>query len=100
MDNELKLKTIQSQVDKLEKSIEKEVKEKFIQYDYPDRMPPDWGRNKLKLTIPYDFITVENLDKFFENLKKYITSRKILRKQEGDLMLSMEVIKISETIPE
>jgi len=81
-------------------NISKEFQTGISSYSIPDRSPPDWSADKLKISLPFDFMEIDNIEAMLVKLKPLMVRYKEVRREQSDIMISAEIIKVEETVPE
>ena len=97
---EVELAEINKQVKALEDQMQKIVKTEVRDHVIPDQQPLQWGRKTLKINIPFDILTPENLESIVEKVKPLLVRRHELRRQEAKNLLSLGQIGVNQTVPE
>jgi len=99
-ENEVRLGHIQKRTAEIDKRLNEIFAKEAVSYFIPDRVPPDWGKSKIKVSLPIDMLEVKYLAEIVGKSSEIIMERKKLRDEEASLLLSMGRIKIEETVPE
>lgn len=89
---EKKVKTIDDQIKELPEMA-------FSKRIVPNWLPPEYGKERIKITIPIDYLNDDSIKEFAKELRRLVGLRNQFRADQAKLALDLDITKVEQTVP-
>lgn len=87
-----KVKTIDDQIKELPAAV-------FSSRIVPNWLPPEYGKEKIKISIPIDYLNDDSIKDFAKELRRLVGLRNQFRSDQAKLALDLDITKVEQTVP-
>lgn len=85
------------------KAIDDQIKDlpvtAFSQRVIPNWLPPEYGKERIKMTIPIDYLNDDSIKEFSRELRRLVGLRNQFRSEQAKLALDLDITKVEQTVP-